>query len=43
MNIADALDRNTIFFPDNDAIVDGERRWSVRRSSAATPTGSRTR
>jgi long-chain acyl-CoA synthetase len=29
MNIADALDRNTIFFPDNDAIVDGERRWSV--------------
>ncbi len=42
MNIADALDRNTIFFPDNDAIVDGERRWSSP-SSDATPTGSRTR
>jgi len=28
MNIADALDRNTIFFPDHDALVDGERRWS---------------
>lgn len=28
MNIADALDRNTIFFPDHDALIDGERRWS---------------
>ncbi len=28
MNIADALDRNTIFFPGNDALVEGDRLWS---------------
>ena len=30
MNVADALDRNTIFFSDNDALVDGGRRWTYR-------------
>ncbi|MCL5942572.1 MAG: long-chain fatty acid--CoA ligase [Actinobacteria bacterium] len=30
MNIADALDRNVIFFPDNEALVDGGRRWTYR-------------
>jgi long-chain acyl-CoA synthetase len=28
VNIADALDRNAAFFPDNEALVDGSRRWS---------------
>ena len=28
MNIADALDRNALFFPDNEALVDGNRRWT---------------
>ena len=28
MNIADALDRNAIFFPDHEALVDGARRWT---------------
>jgi long-chain acyl-CoA synthetase len=28
VNIADALDRNALFFPDNEALVDGPRRWS---------------
>ena len=28
MNIADALDRNTLYFPDKDAVVDRGRRWS---------------
>lgn len=30
MNIADALDRNKIFFPDRDAVVYGVRTWSYR-------------
>ncbi len=30
MNVADALDRNTIFFPDNEALIDGDRRWTYR-------------
>lgn len=30
MNLADALDRSTIFFPDNEALVDGARRWTYR-------------
>jgi len=28
MNVADALDRNTIFFPDNEALVNRDRRWT---------------
>lgn len=28
MNIADGLDRNASFFPENEALVDGERRWT---------------
>jgi len=28
VNIADALDRNAIFFPDHEALVDGARRWT---------------
>ena len=28
LNIADALDRNTLFFPDKDAVVDMGRRWT---------------
>lgn len=28
MNIADALDRNTLFFPDNEALVHRDRRWT---------------
>jgi long-chain acyl-CoA synthetase len=28
LNIADALDRNTLFFPTNDAVVDAGRRWN---------------
>ena len=31
MNIADALDRNRIFFPDRDAIVYAGETWSYRR------------
>ncbi|MHB9149482.1 MAG: long-chain-fatty-acid--CoA ligase [Thermoleophilia bacterium] len=28
MNIAEALDRNALFFPDHEALVDGARRWT---------------
>ncbi|MEW6487744.1 MAG: long-chain fatty acid--CoA ligase [Thermodesulfobacteriota bacterium] len=31
MNIADALDRNRLFFPDNEAIVHGGQVWTYRR------------
>jgi long-chain acyl-CoA synthetase len=31
MNIAEALDRNKIFFPDRDSIVYGGRTWSYRQ------------
>ncbi|MBI5017791.1 MAG: long-chain fatty acid--CoA ligase [Deltaproteobacteria bacterium] len=31
MNIAEALDRNKIFFPDRDAIVYGRKTWSYQR------------
>ncbi|MHB8870587.1 MAG: AMP-binding protein, partial [Thermoleophilia bacterium] len=30
MNIADALDRNALFFPDHEALVDGKRRWTYQ-------------
>ncbi|MFU8855693.1 MAG: long-chain-fatty-acid--CoA ligase [Deferrisomatales bacterium] len=33
MNIADALDRNHLFFPDHEAIVYGDQVWTYRRFS----------
>jgi long-chain acyl-CoA synthetase len=31
VNIADALDRNAMYFPENEALVDGPRRWSYEQ------------